>query len=351
MKMKVIDRILLALYALLGALALVAVGVNAVRPGWTGPWIERIGTLLQNNTWAKAVAWALLALLVVWSVRLILLAFSRGGEKHGDRSSVTVQNGGDGSVRVSVSAMDTLVRQAIGPAEGVVSLKTKVINHEDSITVRIDMALTSDAHIPNVTMLMQRNIKRFIEEYSGIAVREVVILVSEIRAIGDGAAPAGKLEGGRKKVLVAPEKVESREAPAAATPAPAAAEAPAESPAEARAESPAESRAEAPAEAPAKAPAEAPRFAEEPAPYEEPAAETPVDEPAADAEAPAPVEAEMTAEEPYAAPDADDDPPLTEDGWPALRPHVPELKLDYLDSEAEEERPKEAGQEDEPSRD
>ena len=59
-------------------------------------------------------------------------------------------------------------------------MKTSIVNHEDSISVNIDMTLESDVHIPNVTMLLQRSIKNFIEEYSGIAVRDVTIVVSKI---------------------------------------------------------------------------------------------------------------------------------------------------------------------------
>jgi hypothetical protein len=40
-----------------------------------------------------------------------------------------------------------------------VDIKTSIINHEDSISVSIDMTLASDVHIPNVTMMMQRTIK------------------------------------------------------------------------------------------------------------------------------------------------------------------------------------------------
>jgi uncharacterized alkaline shock family protein YloU len=91
-----------------------------------------------------------------------------------------VQHTENGSVRISVAAMDTLVKQAIAHDEGVVDIKTAIINHEDSISVSIDMTLASDVHIPNVTMMMQRTIKNFIEEFSGIAVREVTIMVSKI---------------------------------------------------------------------------------------------------------------------------------------------------------------------------
>lgn len=210
MKMKVIDRILLALYGFLGALLLAAAGVCRIWPQ-VG---EELGGLLDSYTaevWFQVVVWVLLAVLLAWSVQMIVLAFRHEPRK--ERGSVSVQNAGDGAVRISVSAMDTLVRQAIGQVDGVVGIKTRIVNHEDSITVNIDMALTSDARIPNITMLMQRNIKRFIEEFSGIAVREVVILVSEIQAVEAPVPPV--LDDSVKPVLVEPEKVENEIRPEA----------------------------------------------------------------------------------------------------------------------------------------
>ena len=106
--------------------------------------------------------------------------------------------------------MDALVRRAIGESEGVLDIRTKVINHEDSVTVEIKMALSADSHIPNVTMVMQRNIRRYIEEFSGIAVREVLVLVNEIRETVP-AIPAPKAEpepAAQKSVVVEPVHVE-----------------------------------------------------------------------------------------------------------------------------------------------
>ena len=181
MKLKLTDRILLVLYAILG-IALLLGGIGC----WI--WPDLLNTLNQAITWAGGfgvlsyVALGLLiVILLVWPVRLIMISCRR--EPKMDKSSVSIQHTEDGAVRVSVAAMDTLVKQAIAQTEGVVDLKTRIVNHEDSITVKIDMTLEADAHIPNITMRMQRSIKNFIEEFSGIAVREVEILVSAVKPV------------------------------------------------------------------------------------------------------------------------------------------------------------------------
>lgn len=172
------ERVLLALYALLGLLAALFFGAAAVSP--EGLAFQAFGRefAVGQNIFSSILAALAALVLLAWSVRLIMLAFKRPPKK--DRTSVSVQNTENGDVRVSIAAMDTLVRQAIGEEAGVSELHSAVENHEDSITVDINMTLESDVHIPNVTMMLQRRIKSFIEEYAGIAVRDVRVMIDKI---------------------------------------------------------------------------------------------------------------------------------------------------------------------------
>ncbi|MDL2206181.1 alkaline shock response membrane anchor protein AmaP, partial [Eubacteriales bacterium OttesenSCG-928-N13] len=180
MKLKFRDRLLLALYAVIGILATLGLASAAYLALFGDLLHIKLGDVfyLSNDILSKTIIVALVLIMLAWSIWVLMLAFRHKPKL--DKSSVSVQNTENGSVRISVQAMDVLVRQAIGNTEGVVDIKTRIINHEDSITVKVDMTLDSDVHIPNVTMLMQRSVKNFIEEYSGIAVREVTILVSKI---------------------------------------------------------------------------------------------------------------------------------------------------------------------------
>lgn len=200
MKVKVRERVLLAVYALLGIAGAAALVLLAVFRDSFQFTIMGYTLSLRDGVWTLVILYALAAILLAWSVKVIMLAFRR--EPKVDKSSVSVQNTENGSVRVSVQAMDTLVKQAIGHQEGVADIHTSIVNHEDSITVKIEMTLMSDVHIPNITMLMQRSIKNYIEEYSGIAVREVVVLVSSILEVTP--APPLAIEG---QVEKAPEAV------------------------------------------------------------------------------------------------------------------------------------------------
>lgn len=277
MKMKFFNRLLLALYALIWLLALAATALGFLAPGVFQPVLDLIKDALNAIPFLPYI---LLGVMAVWSIGMFLLAFKR--EKRGDKGNVALQNTENGAVNVTVGALETLVKEAIGQSDEVLELKSQVVNHEDSITVLVRMVLSSTAHIPNVTMLMQRNIKRFIEEFSGIAVREVVITVTEVRSPEPAAKKRGLKNGKTPESIMAPASPlpAHKDAPAALPvneqPAPEIV-VPAEQPAEPVAE-PVETPA-APVEEPApETPAEAIAEAAE-TPAEEPAPETPAEEP------------------------------------------------------------------------
>lgn len=199
MKMKFINRLLLALYALVWLLALVCVALGFLAPGVFQPVLDLIKDALNAIPFLPYI---LLGVMAVWSIGMFLLAFKR--EKRGDKGNVALQNTENGAVNVTVGALETLVKEAIGHNDEVLELKSQVVNHEDSITVLVRMVLSSTAHIPNVTMLMQRNIKRFIEEFSGIAVREVIITVTEVRSPEPAAKKRGLKNGKAPESIMAP---------------------------------------------------------------------------------------------------------------------------------------------------
>lgn len=254
MKMKVIDRILLGAYAFVSALALIALLVCVVSSG-AAMYLVNLGF------GSRIILCVLLAALIAGAIYLIMLSFRPEGSA--PSSSASVQESNEGSVRVSVRAMETLARRAIEQTEGVLDSKLRIINHEDSVRVEIDIAIGIETHVPVVTAMLQRNVKGIVEEFSGIAVREVVVLVTEIRNNASAALPAPKDEQ-MKQVVIVPEQVEHEtEEPAA------------EEVAEAVAEEPNEEATE--AEEPAEEPVTEEPIAQEPA-AEEPEAEEPAEE-------------------------------------------------------------------------
>ncbi|MCL1869420.1 MAG: alkaline shock response membrane anchor protein AmaP [Promicromonosporaceae bacterium] len=179
MRMKLSDRLLIALYAILGLIALILAAFYAWAPDPLRRAAAAVVEAVSGALYLRILAVLLGVAMLTWTARVFMLAFKHEASR--DKESVAIQRTENGAVRVSVAAVDTLVRQAIGRIESMSEVRTKVVNHDDSVTIKIEMALSGDAHIPNVTLLMQKNVKKFVEEYSGIAVREVEIVVFSIR--------------------------------------------------------------------------------------------------------------------------------------------------------------------------
>ena len=167
MKFRVFDRIALVIGAIAGITVSLVFGF----------------TIYTNDVPFRSftLVWLFMCLLLlIGSLFSFRLAFRRGVK---NKKSVSVQNTeqGNGEVRVSVQALETLIKQAIaGNSDGVADIKTSIDNFGGSISVQIEMSLNGDAHIPNVTMLLQSAIKGFVEEYAGIVVRDVSIMVKTI---------------------------------------------------------------------------------------------------------------------------------------------------------------------------
>lgn len=179
MKLKVIDRIFLLITSLISLAAAVLSGSIIYGKEFLQKYVGFV--LFGSEDITFWVLCGALALFVIIAILLFEIAVRRVKRK--DKNSVTVQHAeqGNGEVRVSVQALDSLVKQSIANhSEGVADIKTRILNHEDSISLRVDMSLESDVHIPNATMLLQDSIKNYIEEYSGIAVRDISIMVTSI---------------------------------------------------------------------------------------------------------------------------------------------------------------------------
>lgn len=201
MKFRVIDRISIVVYGLLGACLSVVLGyaAYAIYLGNLKLGGNLIEYRIRDNAWMLATVLFISALLLLYSIGMIRLAFRR--ERRKDRASVSVQStsAGNGEVRISMQALDSLVKQAIaGHEDEVADIKTKIINHDDSISVCVDMALKCGTHIPNVTTVLQNSVKNFIEEFSGIAVRDVSIMISTIIPV----EPEMKLEQPKPTELI-----------------------------------------------------------------------------------------------------------------------------------------------------
>lgn len=195
---------------------------------------------LMGKTESDVLGIALLVVYLLLSAGVVLLIFS-DARNRGERGFITVDSSDAGRTRIAIGAVAQMIRQATRGVEGIAEMKTRIESGQDAINISADVTIQAGAHVPTVTMNIQRAIRSYIELNCGVAVREVCVNVHALEA---GA------ESGRRG------RRGNSESPAPAWQPPAA-EAPQSAPVMEAAEPEAEIEAQAEvAEAPAEAPVE-----------------------------------------------------------------------------------------------
>ena len=132
---------------------------------------------------------ALLAVYLLLSVLAVMFIFS-GRRSRRDRGFITVDSSDSGKTRIAVGAVEQMIRQAVRMVDGITELKTNIINLDDAISIVANVTIASGAHIPTVTVNIQRAIRSYIELNCGVAVREVSVSVHAVDGMAKGAPAA-----------------------------------------------------------------------------------------------------------------------------------------------------------------
>ena len=121
----------------------------------------------------------ILALYVIFAVASVIIILSRDG-KRGERGFIIVDSSEAGKTRIAVSAVEQMIRQAVRGVDGISEMKSGIVNCEDAISINTSVTIANGAHVPTVTMNIQRAIRSYIELNCGVAVREVSVSVNAL---------------------------------------------------------------------------------------------------------------------------------------------------------------------------
>lgn len=125
---------------------------------------------------------AVYALLSLWALCILLL---RKGQRS-ERGFITMDASDTGRVRIAVSAIEQMVKQAAGSVDGVSEMKIGISSEDDAISINVNVVILGGAHVPTVTLSMQRAIRQFVEMNCGVAVRTVTVSVQAVTTPGEG---------------------------------------------------------------------------------------------------------------------------------------------------------------------
>ena len=123
---------------------------------------------------AAAVVLALLAIL--------LIAITLPAKKKRS-SSFAIQHNENGTVRISLKALESLVHKCLDQHAELKVVTSSLFSDEESIRVDIHITLQSDISMPLAISALQKQVKKYLEACSGVTVQEVRVFV-------DGTTPA-----------------------------------------------------------------------------------------------------------------------------------------------------------------
>lgn len=170
--MKLLDRILLVIYTLFVMTGLFFLGISAA--GWVGP-LERLQIALVHQS-GRSVAGLLTLIFSVISLKFFLQGLM--SEKRPVQA--IVHEGELGQVRVSLEALENMVRRVCYQIKGVTEVKPRVSYTPEGTSIFVRVVLAPEINIPATSDEIQTRMKEYVMEVAGINVRSVKVLVDSI---------------------------------------------------------------------------------------------------------------------------------------------------------------------------
>ena len=183
MKLNFGKKVLLLVHCLLALLIAFVLAALVIMHGWNIDLISRAYNLLGLEA-VHCITVGAMILYCALATSAVSAVFSRG-KKRGERGLITVDSTESGRTRISVAAIEQMIRQAVRSVDGIAEMKCAITNDDDAISVNATVTLLAGAHVPTVTMGMQRAIRNYMELNCGVAVREICVNVTSVDS-GEG---------------------------------------------------------------------------------------------------------------------------------------------------------------------
>ena len=168
--MKGISKFIIGIYSLLTMVtAAVLLGVAAPLDVLDD---FRTSFLTVFNSWPYAVLGGVVFLLALWVFLINLLREER-------QKSINSQ-GELGEYRITFTALENLVLQSAAEVKGVRDTKTRLSQSDGGLVIYLRLTTVPDTKVPELVDEIQKNIKEYVEEISGITVAEVKVLIDNI---------------------------------------------------------------------------------------------------------------------------------------------------------------------------
>lgn len=169
--MKLLDRFMLVLYALLMVFFLAIIGLTAwgvFAPGDIAAVIQ----FIQESLWLCLLLTLACVLLIVFSVVIMFLNTHKEAP-----SSALIKVTEEGSLRISIATLNQLSAKYAKGVAGIRDVRTHVLLAEEGIVVQVKAALLPDAVAAETCQAVQQAMKVNLETVAGLQVKGINVLV------------------------------------------------------------------------------------------------------------------------------------------------------------------------------
>ena len=167
MKIRILDRILVALAGLFMLTGCVALAAQLFFGKDVIGWAARLLTGEQNRIWLIIM----LVLLVVLGSYCILLLFRH----HGRRDKFVMQKTENGELSISLKAMESMVQKCLDPHKELSVQGVRLENQKGGLLIRIRGTVAGGVSIPLTVDALQQQIKQYVTACSGVEVKDIKV--------------------------------------------------------------------------------------------------------------------------------------------------------------------------------
>ena len=215
MKIRILDRILVAVTGLLVLAGCVALGAQLFFGKDVAGRVTKVLTNPQYRIWLIAA----LVLLVLLGCYCFLVLFRHRGR----RDKFVMQKTDNGELSISLKAMESMVQKCLDPHKELSVQNVRLENQKGGLLIRIRGTVAGGVSIPLTVDALQQQIKQYVTACSGVEAKDIKV---QIESSGPEAkdslyaieAPTARaLPGGSNTKEEAP-KEKSADEPAQMTP-------------------------------------------------------------------------------------------------------------------------------------
>ncbi len=167
------------LFLSIGGLSIIALGILVVacvaNETVINFWLRNLEALFKGGG-SNAIPLLIAAALMV----LGALSFFFGIHYRRPERLVKVNNNEEGTVNISLNAVETMVKKAAAKISAVKETKARLKAAPEGVAIYLHVVVTPEANIPETAAALQKEVKESLENMSGLKVLEVKVLVESI---------------------------------------------------------------------------------------------------------------------------------------------------------------------------